>query len=61
VTVYDPHYYVPSVSPLSLNVNIPPSFGEISVTPKEGIAMTTPFVITMRGLVDINKPITYKY
>ncbi len=31
------------------------------INPNEGVAMSTQFTITMKGVLDTDKPITYKY
>ncbi|KAL4488818.1 hypothetical protein ABPG72_016471 [Tetrahymena utriculariae] len=60
-TVFNPLYVMPSVYTIQLQVNLPPTNCQFSVTPKVGIALSTSFFLQMENCVDANEPITYQF
>ena len=49
---------MPSQTTIVVNVNLPPSGGNITITPTSGVALTTNFVISLVGYYDEDLPIT---
>jgi hypothetical protein len=61
ISMYDPHYFMPSQNTYSLTVNLAPVPGTITVTPSTGIALQTNFVVSLSGWFDEDTPLSYKY
>ncbi|EAS02138.2 bowman-birk serine protease inhibitor family protein (macronuclear) [Tetrahymena thermophila SB210] len=60
-TVFNPLYVMPSMYTIQLQVNLPPSYCNFSVTPQIGLAINTIFFLQMENCVDANEPITYQF
>jgi hypothetical protein len=57
----DPHYQMPSIASINLNVNIPPINAKIVIDPPFGDALSTTFRISVNDALDVQMPLTYKY
>jgi hypothetical protein len=61
VSLYDPSYFMPFQANYKIQVNFPPVFGEITISPSEGISVSTKFTITASNWLDEDKPLSYKF
>jgi hypothetical protein len=61
ISGYDPHFSMPSVATISLNVNLPPLYATVTLVPVRGNALLTNFLISVDGAVDLDTPLTFKY
>ncbi|KAL4481354.1 hypothetical protein ABPG72_010507 [Tetrahymena utriculariae] len=60
-SVYNPSYVMPSISTIDLLLNIPPQNCVLTVTPQQGIALQTIFLIQFSSCTDVDAPITYQF
>ncbi|EAR81970.2 REJ domain protein (macronuclear) [Tetrahymena thermophila SB210] len=60
-SVYNPLYIMPSLSTISIQINIPPQNCVLSINPKEGIALETIFQIQLLNCTDEDLPLTYQF
>jgi hypothetical protein len=61
VTVYDPIYFMPMKTAITVKINFPPYGGKITVTPNIGDALSTVFSIALSGYEDEELPLSYSY
>jgi hypothetical protein len=57
----DPYFYMPSISTVQLQINLPPAGGAMSILPSLGDALSTMFVFQLPGWSDSDLPIKYKF
>lgn len=60
ISVYDPRYFMPSQTVMSIQLNRPPSGGTLRIHPASGIAMQTKFQIDFSGFFDTDLPLSYQ-
>ena len=61
VSLYDPKYFLPSVSSVKVTVNFEPIPGAISVSPATGISLETQFTISADNFNDEDSPLSYRF
>ena len=61
VSLYDPHYFMPSQSSYQVTINFEPVPGTISITPSTGTALSTAFTISVSGCYDEDSPLSYMF
>jgi hypothetical protein len=61
ISGYDPHFSMPSIATITLDVNLPPMYATITIEPNKGNALLTKFLIKVDGAVDLDTPLTYRY
>lgn len=61
LSVYNPQFYMPSLTTLPIQLNFPPSGCQISVQPSSGIAILTPFKVSIANCFDEDAPLAYRY
>ncbi|EAR82024.2 REJ domain protein (macronuclear) [Tetrahymena thermophila SB210] len=60
-SVYNPLYVMPSLSTISIQINIPPQNCVLSINPLQGIALETIFQIQLLSCTDEDLPLTYQF
>ncbi|EAR96176.2 REJ domain protein (macronuclear) [Tetrahymena thermophila SB210] len=60
-SVYNPSYVMPSLSTISLLINLPPKNCILSISPNQGVALQTIFSIQFSNCVDEDSPLTYQF
>ncbi|EAR92311.2 Serine/Threonine kinase domain protein (macronuclear) [Tetrahymena thermophila SB210] len=60
-SVYNPLYVMPSLSTISIQINIPPQNCVLSINPQKGIALETIFQIQLLSCTDEDLPLTYQF
>ncbi|EAR96156.2 REJ domain protein (macronuclear) [Tetrahymena thermophila SB210] len=60
-SVYNPSFFMPSLSTLSFIVNIPPQGCTLRVDPQQGVALQTVFSIQYQNCDDEDLPLTYQF
>ncbi|EWS76885.1 REJ domain protein, partial (macronuclear) [Tetrahymena thermophila SB210] len=60
-SVYNPLYVMPSLSTISIQINIPPQNCVLSINPLQGIALETIFQIQLLNCTDEDLPLTYQF
>ena len=61
VSLYDPKFFMPSISTVKVLVNFEPSLGEILVSPASGVSLDTLFTIQASGFYDEDTPLSYRF
>ena len=61
VSLYDPKFFMPSISTAKVNINFEPLEGVLEVTPTEGESLETVFQIRALGFVDEDTPLSYRF
>ncbi|KAL4495528.1 hypothetical protein ABPG72_020269 [Tetrahymena utriculariae] len=59
--VYNPSFVMPSLSTISLQINIPPKNCILSISPTYGKALSTVFSIQFLNCIDEDSPLTYQF
>lgn len=57
--MYNPRYYLPSISNVLLKLNLPPENCIFSLNPTEGLEFETLFNIRIEGCIDDDLPLAY--
>ncbi|EAR81822.3 REJ domain protein, partial (macronuclear) [Tetrahymena thermophila SB210] len=60
-SVYNPLFVMPSLSTISIQINIPPQNCVLNVSPSQGIALETIFQIQFLNCKDEDLPLTYQF
>ncbi|EAS01028.2 REJ domain protein (macronuclear) [Tetrahymena thermophila SB210] len=60
-SVYNPLFVMPSLSTVSIQINIPPQNCVLSINPLQGIALETIFQIQLLNCTDEDLPLTYQF
>ncbi|EAR97969.2 REJ domain protein (macronuclear) [Tetrahymena thermophila SB210] len=60
-SVYNPSYVMPSVSTITIQINIPPQNCILKVNPQQGIALETNFSIEFSNCSDEDTPLKYQF
>jgi len=60
-SIYNPNYFMPSISILQFKINFPPDNCVFSYTKNaaSAVALTTLFYLSMKGCTDADSPIMY--
>ena len=61
VSLYDPRFFMPSISTANINVNFEPLGGELVIAPASGYSLETDFVLSATGFFDEDSPLTYRF
>ncbi|EAR89800.4 REJ domain protein (macronuclear) [Tetrahymena thermophila SB210] len=60
-SVYNPLFVMPSLSTISIQINIPPHNCVLNINPQQGIALETIFQIQFLNCIDEDLPLTYQF
>ena len=61
ISLYDPLYFMPSISTVRVDVNFEPVAGVIVVTPTSGYSLDTVFTIQAVNYTDEDAPLSYRF
>lgn len=61
ISLYDPLYFMPSISTVKIEVNFEPVSGVIVVSPTSGYSLDTIFTIQALNYTDEDSPLSYRF
>jgi hypothetical protein len=61
VSLYDPLFFMPSISTAKINVNFEPTIGEVIVNLIEGDSLDTIFTFIVEDFIDEDLPLIYRF
>ena len=61
VSLYDPEFFMPSVSTVRIDVNFEPLGGGLVVSPLFGSSLETDFTLTASNFLDGDSPLSYRF